>query len=140
MRGLAGATQRGNLLVAEGFESHEGRFMVGISVDLELAHFIEGRSPVASETVIWKPQTLELAMTTYLTNEAPPDGLVTSARCIVVREGEVLVVTDRDGVRHIVPGGRREPGETSMATAQREVREETGLDVSRLEQIGVMLY
>ncbi len=114
--------------------------MVGVSQDLELARFAEGRSPAASETVIWKPRVLKFTMTTYLANNAAPDGLVTSARCVVLREGEVLVVTDRDGVRHIVPGGRREPGETLVETAQREVREETGLDVIRLEQVGVMLY
>ena len=114
--------------------------MAGISQDLKLARFVEGRSPAASGTVIWKPRTLEFTMTTYLANDAAPDGLVTSARCVVLRDGEVLVVTDRDGVMHIVPGGRREPGETLVETARREVREETGLDLIRLEQIGVMLY
>jgi len=114
--------------------------MVGTSEALELARFVEGRSPAASETVIWKPHALEFTMTTYLANDAAPDGLVTSARCIVVREGEVLVVTDRDGVIHILPGGRREPGETLVETAQREVREETGLDATGLRQVGVLLY
>lgn len=114
--------------------------MIGTPEDLEFARFVEGRSPAASETVIWKPETLEFAMTTFVTNDAPPHGLVTSARCIVVREGTVLVVTDRDGVRHVLPGGRRERGESSAETAQREVREETGLHVAGLRQVGVMLY
>ncbi len=53
--------------------------MAGISQDLKLARFVEGRSPAASGTVIWKPRTLEFTMTTYLANDAAPDGLVTSA-------------------------------------------------------------
>ncbi len=114
--------------------------MVRVSEHQGLKRFIAGRSPATSETVVWKPQTLEFTMTTYLASEMVPDDLVTSARCIVVRDGKVLTVTDRDGVMHILPGGRREPGETLRETALREVREETGLEVVGLRQVGVMLF
>ena len=95
---------------------------------------------VASEQVVWIPAELEFLASTFVTPDAPPDCLVTSARCVVTHDNSVLVVTDRDGSRHIVPGGRREPGETLSETAMREVREETGLTVAGLRQVGLVRY
>lgn len=56
---------------------------------------------------------------------ALPDGLITSVRCLV-GVGDALVVCETPRDVHVLPGGRREPGESLRATAVREVREETG--------------
>jgi ADP-ribose pyrophosphatase YjhB (NUDIX family) len=49
------------------------------------------------------------------------------ARVRLAREGELLLVSNRDEHGWDVPGGALEPGETLRETARREVREETGL-------------
>jgi len=57
---------------------------------------------------------------------------------VLLRTGgahEVLVVREQNGA-HLWPGGRREPNETLIETAQREVLEETGwtvIDMRRLD-------
>ena len=56
----------------------------------------------------------------------PPDVVVSSVRCIVRVDAYVVVCRNADGIRHVWPGGRREPGETFAETAIREVHEETG--------------
>lgn len=108
--------------------------------DRALKGFLGVSRPVVRETVSWQEGQLRLGLDTFITSCPPPDRLVTSARCIVVREGKVLTVTDRDGIVHIMPGGRRESGESLVETAHREILEETGLHVVGLRQIGVMLY
>jgi ADP-ribose pyrophosphatase YjhB (NUDIX family) len=65
---------------------------------------------------------------TFLHTQTPPDEFIISARAVVVRDDEVLVVQDPSGY-HILPGGRREAGETYEQTALREVLEETGWEV-----------
>ena len=55
-----------------------------------------------------------------------PDELVLCVRCIVVVEDDIVVCSNRDGASHIWAGGRREGDETLIATACREVHEETG--------------
>lgn len=70
---------------------------------------------------------------------APPDVVVSSVRCIVRVDSYVVVCCNADHVRHVLPGGRREPSETTFEeTARREVHEETGwlLEPSSLRQIG----
>lgn len=60
-------------------------------------------------------------------------------RVIVLdREQKILMVRQHHQERHVwtVPGGGIEPGETSMEAAAREVKEETGLDVS----VGRMIW
>lgn len=51
----------------------------------------------------------------------------------------MLVQRDRDG-RHILPGGRREPGEPPEATLRRELLEETGWTLTAPSQIGVLHF
>lgn len=79
-----------------------------------------------------------LVLTSYVGVEDVPEDLVTSIR-VLVRVGErVVVCTNVDGSSHPWPGGRREPGESFVETACREVHEETGwlLDQASLETIG----
>jgi ADP-ribose pyrophosphatase YjhB (NUDIX family) len=68
---------------------------------------------------------LRFHVTSYLGGRLPPLELITSARAVVLREDSVLVVRDPTA-EHILPGGRREAGETLRQTIQREVLEETG--------------
>ncbi|MBX3014279.1 MAG: NUDIX domain-containing protein [Caldilineaceae bacterium] len=69
------------------------------------------------------------AVQSYLHPLLPPVDFITSVRVVVLRQGEVLVVQDPNG-QHILPGGRREAGESLAETATREVAEETGWQVS----------
>lgn len=59
-------------------------------------------------------------------------------RCLVLVDDEIVVCTNKDGTSHPWPGGRREPGESYVETACREIHEETGwlLDPDSLEHIG----
>jgi ADP-ribose pyrophosphatase YjhB (NUDIX family) len=85
--------------------------------------------------------TLVLDVAAYLTPVAPPPDLVVSVCCIVQVDGRV-VVCENPNETHVVPGGRREPGETFEATARREVHEETGwlVDESDLRLLGFLHF
>ena len=77
----------------------------------------------ADEQADWPP--LRLRVHTYLTTTLPPLDLVSSVRALVRKGDRILLVRDPISV-HILPGGRREAGETLMQTLHREVLEETG--------------
>jgi 8-oxo-dGTP pyrophosphatase MutT (NUDIX family) len=72
----------------------------------------------------------------FIGDLAWPEPLTTSARAVVFRGAKVVVVSQRDGLRHIQPGGRLEPGETIEAAVRRELLEETGWTVSALKLLG----
>ena len=60
---------------------------------------------------------------------------------VVVRDGELLMVqrdTDPGKGLWSVPGGRLEAGEYLSAAVAREVKEETGLDISVGELLGIL--
>jgi 8-oxo-dGTP pyrophosphatase MutT (NUDIX family) len=68
---------------------------------------------------------LEFRVTSHRSDRLPDGTPVTSARAIVWRPGQVMVVCDPTSV-HVLPGGRLEPGEEPEHALRREVLEETG--------------
>jgi 8-oxo-dGTP pyrophosphatase MutT (NUDIX family) len=62
----------------------------------------------------------------YATTAAPPNALVSSVRAVVFRKRAVCVIRDPDGSGHVMPGGRREAGESQGQALVREICEETG--------------
>ena len=77
-----------------------------------------------------------MLITDYLGADEPPLRYVTSVRCVVLRGGAVLAQRDRSGI-HILPGGRREMGETLEQTLHREVVEETGWRIGPETPLGL---
>ena len=82
----------------------------------------------------WPASTIRLRC--FVTSEYPPDHLITSIRAVVAQPEGVLILSNRDEI-HILPGGRREIGETYVQTLVREVQEETGWTVHVRELLGV---
>jgi 8-oxo-dGTP pyrophosphatase MutT (NUDIX family) len=56
---------------------------------------------------------------------------------IVNNDGKVMLVKITGKELYDLPGGHQEPGETAAAAAVREVKEEVGLDIFHVEQIGM---
>ena len=67
--------------------------------------------------------------------ELPDDTLVGNAGCMVIHEQRVLMVQQRVTGKWSLPGGTAESGERAACTAQRETREETGLEISPRHRI-----
>ena len=99
----------------------------------DLAAFLAPLSPFAEEEVEWGSH--RMALTDYLTEAEPPLPHVTSSRAVLVDGDEVLVVRDPGG-NHVLPGGRLEASEFPEDALRREVLEETGWTIARLQRIG----
>jgi 8-oxo-dGTP pyrophosphatase MutT (NUDIX family) len=91
----------------------------------DLATFLASLTPAAFEDWHWPTIGQDFHVTAYLTAADPPLELVVSVRAIV-RRGASVFVFDSEGETHAIPGGRREPGESTDAALVREIREETG--------------
>jgi ADP-ribose pyrophosphatase YjhB (NUDIX family) len=103
-------------------------------VTRSLAGFLSTHLAQAEEDYRWGG--LRLHVTSYLCHDLPTAALLTSARAVVRHADRVLVVRDPTGV-HILPGGRRKPGETLAQTVRREVLEETGWVIGPPRLLGV---
>ena len=97
------------------------------------------RRPAVETDVEWGNGAARFTVTVHTTPsaEVPPE-LVSSARGVVRRGDLVLVCTNADGMSHVLPGGRLEPGESPRRAAIREIHEETGwhVDPTSLRDIG----
>src|SRR5690606_16149298 len=98
-----------------------------------LAAFLARYQPHSEEMAVWGIHRFQVA--SYLSADMPPDAFIISVRAIVCDRQRLLVVRDLDSV-HIVPGGRREPGETLEQTLRREVLEETGWQIDPPSLLG----
>ncbi len=107
-----------------------------------LAAFLQGKTAVSQTHPTWQWQNnpLPLRQQTYLCTTLPPDELISSARAILFRRDEVMVIWDHLDEPYIIPGGRCEPGETVLETLQREMREETGWSVRDTAVIGCVHF
>ncbi len=88
-----------------------------------------------SDAIVDWPQS-RLRLRAYRTQLLPPDALITSVRAVVSTAQEVLVLRNPHET-HILPGGRREPGESFLETLQREIWEESGWIVAVGPLLGV---
>ncbi|HEX5116531.1 MAG TPA: NUDIX domain-containing protein [Pseudonocardiaceae bacterium] len=63
------------------------------------------------------------------TENLPPEELVQSVHLVVLDEAGHICVCQDDTGNVFLPGGTREPGESTVACAVRELREEAGLTI-----------
>jgi ADP-ribose pyrophosphatase YjhB (NUDIX family) len=92
----------------------------------DLEPILAAHAPSATVEVAWRDGTLPLRASAYTSSVDLPDEILTSVRCMVQVDEQLLVCTTASGSRHPWPGGRREAGESIIETARREVHEETG--------------
>jgi ADP-ribose pyrophosphatase YjhB (NUDIX family) len=100
----------------------------------DLTSFLSKYTPAAEGETYWQSIDVHVRVATYLSDVIPPLDCLKSVRCIVFRDDKVLVVRDVDE-QHIMPGGRREAGETLEQTVRREVLEETCFAVGELHPL-----
>ena len=101
----------------------------------DIQTFLKGKNPFHETEALWANGTMTLRVRYFCSDEQPPEQFVTSVRCLVFQNDSVLVLRNRKG-NHILPGGRREEGETFEQTLRREVIEETGWTVESISRLG----
>jgi ADP-ribose pyrophosphatase YjhB (NUDIX family) len=106
-----------------------------------LADWLASLTPAddAPLTSVWG-EAHRLERRLYASPEAPPDDLVSSVRAVVFRQRAVVVIRDHDGSSHIMPGGRREAGETQEDALAREIGEETGWRFEAARRFGFLHF
>lgn len=95
-----------------------GLAAAGFSADGALLH--EGEQQ-------WGPHRLHVRL--HACSALPEGRLITSVRAVVFRASSVVVIT-ADGERHVMPGGRLEPGEALDDALRRELVEECGWTIA----------
>ena len=95
-------------------------------IDPELAGYLAQYTAGWQGDATWAGGAMRLRVTAYASDYLPPLRYVTSVRGVVFRGDDVLVLTNQHTAHHVVPGGRREEGETPTQTLAREVLEEAG--------------
>lgn len=108
-------------------------------MERDLAQFLRAHHPFAVERVHWGAD-IELEQSCYLGTDMPPDDYITSVRVVLLKGDEVLVLRDKTDAYHLLPGGRRDAGETILQTLEREVREETRWTFVAPQLIGFMHF
>ncbi|MEM7115634.1 MAG: NUDIX domain-containing protein [Chloroflexota bacterium] len=103
----------------------------------KLEQFLAKYEVIATEFVSWGE--IQLREESYLLDELPPDEFISSVRCIVRRGGNILVVQGKTE-EYIVPGGRRETGESVIETLERELLEEVGWTVQNRTLLGIVRF
>ena len=106
-------------------------------MDEQLQAFLSARRPCTVTCVDWG--NMPLRVVSYIGPDRPPIEYVTSVRALVFKDDSILVVHNRDE-RHIIPGGRREPGESLEDTLRREVLEETGVVIETPNVLGFLHF
>ncbi len=101
----------------------------------DLQIFLKGKTPFHETEALWADGTMPLRVRYFCSDEQPPEEFVTSVRCLVFQHDSVLGLRNRKG-NHILPGGRREEGETFEQTLRREVAEETGWTIESISRLG----
>ncbi len=111
--------------------------MTGTKLDRELRRFLAERSTDCCQPFEFGGGKHRLTLTAYLTVDQPPDSLILAGRALVLQDREVLVIKDPDG-EHVLPGGRREAGESPEDAVKREVLEEAGWTLRELEPFAAL--
>lgn len=102
-----------------------------------LGAFLSGLAPQFEDETRWGESGLSYSI--YLTGKAPPAGLVSSARAVVIKGRSVVVVDETDRA-HVMPGGRIEEGETIARALERELLEECGWTVHEPRPLALLHY
>jgi 8-oxo-dGTP pyrophosphatase MutT (NUDIX family) len=108
----------------------------------DFATFLHSQTAVSQATPTWQwhNHPISLQEQTYICPTLPPDNLISSSRAILFRGDKVMVIHDHQNEPYIVPGGRRESGETVLQTLHREVREETGWSLKETAVLGFIHF
>jgi hypothetical protein len=69
----------------------------------------------------------------YKTTE---DGLVEIVDCIIKRDGKICMNYNIKGQKYVCPGGKVEKGDTLETTVKKEVKEELGVEVTKITALG----
>ena len=104
----------------------------------ELEQVLNQCVPFAQQRVSWG-NGMELTQDFYMADDLPPEQFISSVRAVVLKEDKVLVLRDKTGNYHLLPGGRRDEGETLMATL-RKIAREARWRIADLRLIGFMHF